>query len=217
MGYAGQLSLGHALYVGLGGYVAAALWVHFGIGPWLGVFPAVAVAAAFGAAIGWLGFRFGIEGVYFALLTIAFAEFTRIGFDHIAFTGGAGGLFLPYEEKRLGEWWNLRGGQHFFYYLALRARVCRRAAHRAAFARPARLPVARDPRGRDRRAGARHRRVPRQDEGCADFLRHDRGGRGVLRVLQQQPVPGAGVRYRAGRSSSFWRRSSAGSARFSAR
>ncbi len=118
MGYAGQLSLGHALYVGLGGYVAAALWVHFGIGPWLGLFPAVAVAAAFGAAIGWLGFRFGIEGVYFALLTIAFAEFTRIGFDHIAFTGGAGGFFLPYEEKRLGEWWNLRGGQHFFYYLA---------------------------------------------------------------------------------------------------
>lgn len=118
MGYAGQLSLGHALYVGLGGYVAAALWVHYGIGPWLGVFPAVAVAAAFGAAIGWLGFRFGIEGVYFALLTIAFAEFTRIGFDHIAFTGGAGGFFLPYEEKRLGEWWNLRGGQVFFYYLA---------------------------------------------------------------------------------------------------
>ncbi len=119
MGYAGQLSLGHALYVGLGGYVAAALWVHLGIGPWLGVFAAVAVAAAFGAAIAWLGFRFGIEGVYFALLTIAFAEMTRIGFDHITLTGGAGGLFLPYEEKRLGEWWNLRGGQLFFYYLAL--------------------------------------------------------------------------------------------------
>jgi branched-chain amino acid transport system permease protein len=118
MGYAGQLSLGHALYVGLGGYVAAALWVHFGIGPWLGIVPAVAVAVAFGATIAWLAFRFGIEGVYFALLTIAFAEFTRIGFDHISFTGGAGGLFLPYEEKRLGEWWNLRGGQLFFYYLA---------------------------------------------------------------------------------------------------
>ncbi|RAI45079.1 branched-chain amino acid ABC transporter permease [Rhodoplanes roseus] len=118
MGYAGQLSLGHALYVGLGGYVSAALWVHFGIGPWLGVFPAVGIAAAFGAAIGWLGFRFGIEGVYFALLTIAFAEFTRIGFDHIGFVGGAGGLFIPYEQSRLGEWWNLRGSQLFFYYLA---------------------------------------------------------------------------------------------------
>jgi branched-chain amino acid transport system permease protein len=118
MGYAGQLSLGHALYVGLGGYVSAALWVHFGIGPWLGVIPAVGIAAAFGAAIGWLGFRFGIEGVYFALLTIAFAEFTRIGFDHIGFVGGAGGLFIPYEESRLGQWWNLRGSQLFFYYLA---------------------------------------------------------------------------------------------------
>ncbi|MDC7785460.1 branched-chain amino acid ABC transporter permease [Rhodoplanes sp. TEM] len=118
MGYAGQLSLGHALYVGLGGYISAALWVHFGIGPWLGVVPSVAIAAAFGAAIGWLGFRFGIEGVYFSLLTIAFAEFTRIGFDHIGFVGGAGGLFIPYEESRLGEWWNLRGSQVFFYYLA---------------------------------------------------------------------------------------------------
>jgi len=116
MGFAGQLSLGHALYVGLGGYVSALLWLKFGIGPWLGAFAAVAVAAAFGAVIGWLGFRFGIEGVYFALLTIAFAEFTRIAFDHIDYAGAAGGLFLRVEE---GEWWNLRGGTLLFYYLAL--------------------------------------------------------------------------------------------------
>ena len=119
MGFAGQLSLGHALYVGLGAYVAALLWFYFGIGPWLGVFAAVAVAMAAGAIVGWLGFRFGVEGVYFALLTIAAAEFTRIAFDHIGFAGGSGGLFLPYEERRLGEWWNLRGGQVLFYYLAL--------------------------------------------------------------------------------------------------
>jgi len=117
MGFAGQLSLGHALYVGLGGYVSALLWLKLGIGPWLGVFAAVAVAAAFGAAIGWLGFRFGIAGVYFALLTIAFAEFTRIGFDHIDYAGAAGGLFLRVEET--GQWWNLRGGTLMFYYLAL--------------------------------------------------------------------------------------------------
>jgi branched-chain amino acid transport system permease protein len=119
MGYAGQLSLGHALYVGLGAYVAALLWVYLGIGPWLGVFAAILVAAAFGAVVGWLGFRFGVEGVYFALLTIAFAEFTRIAFDHLGFAGGSGGLFLLYEERRLGEWWNLRGGQLLFYYVAL--------------------------------------------------------------------------------------------------
>jgi branched-chain amino acid transport system permease protein len=119
MGFAGQLSLGHALYVGLGAYVAALLWFHFGIVPWLGVFAAVAAAMAAGAVVGWLGFRFGVEGVYFALLTIAAAEFTRIAFDHLGFAGGSGGLFLPYEERRLGEWWNLRGGQVLFYYLAL--------------------------------------------------------------------------------------------------
>ena len=117
MGFAGQLSLGHALYIGLGGYVSALLWLKLGIGPWLGVFAAVAVAATVGAAIGWLGFRFGIAGVYFALLTIAFAEFTRIGFDHIDYAGAAGGLFLRVEET--GQWWNLRGGPLLFYYLAL--------------------------------------------------------------------------------------------------
>ena len=37
MGFAGQLSLGHSLYVGLGAYAAAALYVHFGIGPWIGL------------------------------------------------------------------------------------------------------------------------------------------------------------------------------------
>lgn len=117
MGFAGQLSLGHALYVGLGAYVSALLWVNFGISPAIGVIPAVAVAALFGAVIGWLGFRFSIEGVYFALLTIAFAEFTRIAFDHLGFTGGAGGFFMPFEAARVNQWWNLRGGPLLFYYL----------------------------------------------------------------------------------------------------
>jgi branched-chain amino acid transport system permease protein len=119
MGFAGQLSLGHALYVGLGAYVAAALWLNLGVGPWLGVVAAVAVAAGCGLAIGWLGWRFGIEGVYFALLTIAFAEFTRIAFDHLALTGGSGGLFLPVAAEQAGQWWNLRGGPLLFYYLGL--------------------------------------------------------------------------------------------------
>ncbi len=117
MGFAGQLSLGHALYVGIGAYVSALLWGNYGISPAVGVIPAIAVAALFGAVIGWLGFRFSIEGVYFALLTIAFAEFTRIAFDHLAFTGGAGGFFMPYEAARVDQWWNLRGGPLLFYYL----------------------------------------------------------------------------------------------------
>ncbi len=83
MGFAGQLSLGHALYVGLGAYTAAGLYVHFGIGPWIGLLAAVPVAALAGAFIGFLAFRFKVGGVYFAILTIAVAEFARVGFDHL--------------------------------------------------------------------------------------------------------------------------------------
>jgi branched-chain amino acid transport system permease protein len=119
MGFAGQLSLGHALYLGLGAYTATALWTLYGIGPWLGVFIAIPVAAAAGSFVGWLGWRFSIEGVYFALLTIAFAEFTRIGFDHLEITGAAGGLFLPVNGEAAGKWWNLGGGPLLYYYLAL--------------------------------------------------------------------------------------------------
>lgn len=118
MGFAGQLSLGHALYAGLGGYIAAGLYFHYGIGPWLGIFAAVAVAVAAGSIVGYLGFRFSLAGVYFALLTIAFAEFTRIGFDNWEWTGGSGGLFLRV-ERGVVDLADLRGGPVMFYYVIL--------------------------------------------------------------------------------------------------
>src|SRR3954463_7743633 len=74
MGFAGQLSLGHALYVGVAGYVAGGVFFHHGIPPILGLVAAVAACTLFGLLIGFLAFRFRISGVYFALLTIAFAE-----------------------------------------------------------------------------------------------------------------------------------------------
>ncbi len=121
MGFAGQLSLGHALYVGLGGYVAAALFVHFDVGPWLGLAAAVPIAAVTGAFIGFLAFRFRVAGVYFAILTIAFAEFARVGFDHLGWTGGSGGLFLPVAQYTQNDLWRLRGHPAMFYYVLLAA------------------------------------------------------------------------------------------------
>jgi len=119
MGFAGQLSLGHALYVGLGAYTAAAIYQHFGVTPWLGMLAAVAVCVLAASVIGWLAFRFGISGTYFALLTIAFAEFTRIGFDHFAWVGGSGGFFLRVTQQGVTDLANLRGGPLMFYYFAL--------------------------------------------------------------------------------------------------
>ena len=119
MGFAGQLSLGHALYTGLGAYVTAALYVHFGIGPWLGLPAAIAIAALAGAVIGFLAFRFGVAGVYFAILTIAFAEFARIGFDHFRWVGGSAGFFLPVSNYAQNDVWLLRGKPVMFYYVIL--------------------------------------------------------------------------------------------------
>ncbi|MBI3446659.1 MAG: branched-chain amino acid ABC transporter permease [Magnetospirillum sp.] len=119
MGFAGQLSLGHTIYVGLGAYTAAALFVHFGIPAIFGLFAAAAVAVAAGSIIGALGFRFGVKGVYFALLTIAFAEFTRILFEHFTALGGTGGLFLPVGSRDSFDLIHLRGHPLMFYYLIL--------------------------------------------------------------------------------------------------
>lgn len=119
MGFAGQLSLGHALYLGVGGYTAAALYFYYGIGPWAGVWLAFLLCGLIAAFIGFLAFRYRISGVYFALLTIAFAEFTRIGFDHFAWVGGSGGLFLKVTQRESVDLFNLRGAPAMFYYVAL--------------------------------------------------------------------------------------------------
>jgi branched-chain amino acid transport system permease protein len=119
MGFAGQLSLGHALYVGIGAYSAGGLFFHFGIGPWLGVWVAIACSMAVATVLGGLAFRFGISGVYFALLTIAFAEFTRVAFDHIDALGGPGGMFLEVAQRDHWDLAHFRGPPSMYYYAAL--------------------------------------------------------------------------------------------------
>jgi branched-chain amino acid transport system permease protein len=118
-GFAGQLSLGHSLYVGVAAYVAGGLFFHYGLGPWAGLWLAMLVCMLLGAAIGFLAFRFGISGVYFALLTIAFAEFTRIGFDHLAWTGGPGGMFLKVAQRDQIDLVHFRGPPAMYYYAML--------------------------------------------------------------------------------------------------
>ena len=119
MGFAGQLSLGHSLYVGVGAYAAGALFFHYGIGPWAGLWVAIALCVLLGLVIGFLAFRFGISGVYFALLTIAFAEFTRIGFDHLDWTGASGGMFLRVTQRDSWDLANFRGPPLMYYYAML--------------------------------------------------------------------------------------------------
>src|SRR6185295_2833145 len=63
-GYAGQLSAGHAAFVGVGAYTSAMLSMTLGLTPWIGMFIGGALSACLGAVIGYLGFRFGLRGFY---------------------------------------------------------------------------------------------------------------------------------------------------------
>ena len=94
-GYGGQFSFGHALFFGVGAYTQVVLQVSHGVNAWLALCCAVAAAAAVGAFVGALTFRYGLKGSYFALVTLAFAEVFRIGALSVPFTGGGVGMMLP--------------------------------------------------------------------------------------------------------------------------
>jgi branched-chain amino acid transport system permease protein len=91
-GYAGQLSLGHAAFFGVGAYGLALFSAH-SVPKWAAVFLAGLVAAGLAAIIGRIAFR--LRGPYFTLASIAFAEVLRLTATNLDWTGGAIGLDTP--------------------------------------------------------------------------------------------------------------------------
>jgi branched-chain amino acid transport system permease protein len=93
-GYTGMISLGHSLFVGIGAYTTYLLTLTLGLSPWIGMWVGGLAAGLIGLVIGFFGFRFGVKGVYFVLLTIAFAEIGRLIFLHLKIFGSFQGLFI---------------------------------------------------------------------------------------------------------------------------
>lgn len=115
-GYAGQLSVGHAAFVGVGAYTSAMLSLRWGVTPWLGMFAGALLAAGLGAFVGALAFRFGLRGFYFVLVTVAFAEICRIVALNTEAIGGALGLYLTFT----GNPWHFQfRSPRAYYYVAL--------------------------------------------------------------------------------------------------
>jgi branched-chain amino acid transport system permease protein len=94
-GLGGQFSLGHGVFFAIGAYAVARLYLDLGLTPWLGVFPAAALATVVALLISWPTFR--LRGPFFAIATMAINEacFALANYsDRI--TGGPRGILVPF-------------------------------------------------------------------------------------------------------------------------
>jgi branched-chain amino acid transport system permease protein len=112
MGYGGMMSFGHAAYLGIGGY-AVGILAHEGIGSGFIQWPvAIAVSGLFALAVGALSLR--TRGVYFIMITLAFAQMAYYVASGLARYGGDDGLTI-YKRSDFGGLINLSSRVQFYY------------------------------------------------------------------------------------------------------
>lgn len=115
-GYCGQVSFGHAAYFGAGAYTAALLGMKLGVNAWVAFAAAGVAGGLVGLLTGYLSFRYGLRGSYFALVTLAFAEVLRILAGAVDWSGGGVGLYLPLRVGAANLQFASKAG---YYYVAL--------------------------------------------------------------------------------------------------
>ena len=98
-GYGGQYSFGHAAFFGTGAYATAILQARYGVNAWVAFALGIAAGALVGAVIGFLTFRSGLKGSYFALVTLAFAEVLRIIASVAPITGAGVGTLIKLDLR----------------------------------------------------------------------------------------------------------------------
>jgi branched-chain amino acid transport system permease protein len=115
-GFCGQVSLGNAVFFGIGAYASSALSSWWGVSPWLGMLAGAALAIVVSQAIGYPCFR--LRGHYFAIATIGIGEIVQtvaINWDAI---GGARGIWLPIKPETLVNF-QFHKAKWAYYYVAL--------------------------------------------------------------------------------------------------
>lgn len=93
-GFGGMMSFGHVAFFGIGAYVTAIMQTRYGINAWVGIPVAALLAAATGFIISWCCSRAGLQGSYFALVTLALAEALRIAANSLDFTRAGLGISI---------------------------------------------------------------------------------------------------------------------------
>jgi len=112
MGYGGMVSFGHAAYLGIGGY-AVGILAQEGFGSGFLQFPAaLLVSAIYALVIGALSLR--TRGVYFIMITLAFAQMAYYVASGLARYGGDDGLTI-YKRSDFAGLFNLSNRVQFYY------------------------------------------------------------------------------------------------------
>jgi len=118
-GYAGQVSVGHAIFFGAGAYVPLLVYTLWQVPPLLGLPLGVLVAVLIAIGIGMPSFR--LQGHYFSMATIAVAELVRLVVGNWDLLGAAIGIQGPATAR---GWWDLifRSSVPYYYiFLAVLA------------------------------------------------------------------------------------------------
>jgi branched-chain amino acid transport system permease protein len=115
-GYAGQTSIGHGVFFGLGAYTSTLLLINFAVNPWIGMVAGAIVAALFGLLIGLPCFR--LRGHYFVIATLVVAEILYQLFAAWPLVGSATGLSVPINEASLATF-QFHRNKVPYYYIAL--------------------------------------------------------------------------------------------------
>ena len=117
LGYGGLLSFGHAAFFGSASYVSAHAAKVWGLTPELAVLSGVVVAALLGLVIGALAIR--RQGIYFAMVTLAFAQMIFFFSVQAAFTGGEDGIQAVPRGKLFGVFDIAPDRVFYFFVLAI--------------------------------------------------------------------------------------------------
>ena len=115
-GYAGQISLGNAVFFGIGAYASSVLVMWWGVSPWLGMLAGVALAVLVSQVIGFPCFR--LRGHYFAIATIAIGEIVQTIMINWDALGGARGIWLPIKPETFVHF-QFHRAKWPYYYIAL--------------------------------------------------------------------------------------------------
>lgn len=118
-GYCGQISLGHALYFGVGAFTTSVLFVKGGITPWAGLLAGAGIAALLALALGAISFR--LKGHYFSIATLVIAEIGLLLMHNWNFVGAAEGIQWPYGPD---SWVSLQFARNKLPYVYVALALC---------------------------------------------------------------------------------------------